>query len=146
MIIDFRKIARSGKTEEDFFFEYTPEEDLVSIPNAEIIDPVKITGTVTLTGKHSAYIDAEICFSVKADCTRCLTPTVKEFVAEITEEVDADSEDSYPVMNDTVNLTKMINDKIIMTVPVSFLCKDDCKGICFSCGQNLNDGDCQCEK
>lgn len=146
MVIDFRKIARSGKTEEDFFFEYLPEEELLLLPDAKIVTPVKITGTATLTGKHSAYIDAEICFSVEAECTRCLTPTVKEFIAEITEEVDAEDEDSYPVKNDTVDLTKMINDKIIMTVPFNFLCKEDCKGLCLNCGANLNDGKCQCEK
>ena len=146
MVIDFRKIARSGKTEEDFFFEYVPEDAQSLIPEAEVLAPVKVSGKITLTGKHSAYLDAEVCFLVKADCARCLESTVKEFIAEITEELDAEDEDSYPVKNDTVDLTKIINDKIIMTVPLSFLCKEDCKGLCPKCGTNLNSGKCQCEK
>jgi uncharacterized protein len=146
MIIDFRKIARSGKTEEDFFFEYSPEEELVLIPDAKILSPVKITGKVTLTGKHSAYIDAEVCFSIEAECSRCLSVTVQDFVAEIAEEVDAEDEESYPVKNDTVDLTKIINDKILMTIPVSLLCREDCRGLCPTCGANLNEENCQCEK
>lgn len=146
MIIDFRKIARSGKSEENFYFEYVPKEGLLSFPDAEIIAPVKVEGTVTLTGKHSAYFDGEICFTVKGNCTRCLSETVKTFVAEISEEFDAEDEYSYPVKNDTVDLSTVVEDKIIMTAPVTFLCKEDCKGICFVCGKNLNEGDCNHEK
>ncbi len=145
MIIDFRKIARLGKTEESFFFEFTPSSDIIDIPEAEFSAPVKVSGTAYLTDMHSAYIEGEITFKVKANCTRCLTPTEKEFFALISEQVSSD-EDSYPVKNDSIDLTKMLEDKIIMTIPVSFLCKEDCKGICFSCGKNLNDGECECEK
>ena len=145
MIIDFRKIARSGKTEESFFFEFTPNNQVIDIPDAEFSAPVKVSGTAYLTDMHSAYIEGEIMFSVKANCTRCLEPTEKQFVAEFAEQVSSD-EDSYPVKNDSVDLTKIIEDKIIMTIPVSFLCREDCKGICFSCGKNLNDGECECEK
>lgn len=145
MIIDFRKIARTGKSEENFFFEFTPDSNVIDIPDAEFSAPVKVNGTATLTDMHSAYIEGEIYFKIKANCTRCLTPTEQEFVAFFNEQVSAD-EDSYPVKNDSIDLTKMLEDKIIMTIPVSFLCKEDCKGICFNCGKNLNDGECECEK
>ncbi len=145
MIIDFRKIARSGKTEQSFYFEFTPDNSVIDIPDAEFSAPVKVNGTATLTDMHSAYIEGEITFKVKANCTRCLSPTEKEFITDFAEQVSSD-EDSYPVKCDTVDLTKIVEDKIIMTIPVSFLCKEDCKGICFSCGKNLNDGECECEK
>lgn len=145
MIIDFRKIARSGKTEEDFFFEYVPNESVIDIPDAEFSSPVKINGKAVLTDMHSAYISGEIYFKIKGACTRCLEPVEKEFFAEFAEEVDGQN-GSYPVKNDTVDLTRIIEDKIIMTIPVAFLCKEDCKGLCPKCGKNLNDGECECEK
>ncbi len=146
MIIDFRKISREGKTEKDFSFEYLPEYKEVGLPDTEIVPPIYVNGKVYLTGRHSAFIDAEIKFTLKGECTRCLAETERTFTAELKEEVDETDPDSYKVVNDTVNLSKMVDDKILMTVPVSFLCKEDCKGICAGCGVNLNDGECKCEK
>ena len=32
-----------------------------------------------------------------------------------------------------------------MELPISFICKDDCEGLCHKCGKNLNEGTCDCE-
>jgi uncharacterized protein len=31
-----------------------------------------------------------------------------------------------------------------LNLPVRFLCKEDCKGVCTKCGKNLNEGECEC--
>jgi uncharacterized metal-binding protein YceD (DUF177 family) len=31
-------------------------------------------------------------------------------------------------------------------MPMKPLCKEDCKGICASCGANLNDDSCECHE
>lgn len=143
MVIDLRKIIRSGKDEESFFFEYFPDIT-VDVPNGELIMPVKINGTAKVTGRHSAFIEGEIEFTVKGDCTRCLTSTEKTFSVEFAETAGENPED-YPIVNDTVDLKQIANDKILTTIPVSFLCKDDCKGLCPVCGANLNDGEHKCK-
>lgn len=45
----------------------------------------------------------------------------------------------------TLNLTDDIREDILFALPQHFLCKDDCKGFCLRCGQNLNLGSCDCE-
>lgn len=145
MIIDLKKLRNSGKTESGFYFEYEPERDLVDIPQAEIVFPVKVNGTVTLTDKHSAYIDGEVCFSVSGECTRCLSHTEQLFAIEFSEHVSEDDEEGYPVVNDKVDLSAVVDDIILMNQPVSFLCKEDCKGICAGCGVNLNQEECKCK-
>ena len=71
MIIDLRKIVRSGREEESFFYEYdSPVKP--DIPDGELVLPVKVSGTATITGNHSVYIECEITFTVKGCCTRCL--------------------------------------------------------------------------
>ena len=144
MIIDFRKIIRSGKDEENFFFEYDSAV-VPDVPDGELVLPVKVCGNARLTDAHSAFIDCTITFTVKGSCTRCLKPTQKTFVEVLQEQVDKDDEDSYPVVNDTVDLSRMVDDKILTSVPISFLCDENCKGICPVCGKNLNDGDCKCK-
>ena len=35
-------------------------------------------------------------------------------------------------------------DAIVLSMPHKILCREDCKGLCPSCGQDLNAGPCQC--
>lgn len=145
MILDLKKVKRSGKEYEDFYFEYQPANELIDIPNTKIMIPIKITGRVTLTGDHSCCIDGELDFSVQGECTRCLKDAVNRYVIEFSECADSEAEDCYPVKNDTVDLTKIVDDVVLINVPLNFLCSEDCKGICISCGTNLNDGECKCK-
>ncbi len=144
MLIDLKKIRASGKEEENFFFEYIPTESLVGLPDATL-SLIKINGKVFLTGRHSAYLEGEISYSITADCTRCLTTITKDFVVEFNEELEMNNLEGYEIKNDIIDLTKIVNDRIIMNDPVNFLCKEDCKGICASCGVNLNEEECKCK-
>ena len=146
MILDLKKLKRSGKDSEDFFFLYQPNGDTLDVPGAQFVGDVKVNGTISLTGEHSAVIDGEVVFTVQADCTRCLTKTEQNFLVEFSESVDQDDEEGYPVKNDTVDLSKIVDDLIMMNTPVSFLCKEDCKGLCPGCGVNLNEDQCKCKK
>ena len=145
MIIDLRKIKRSGKEESDFFFEYSPQTELIDLPNADIVLPIKVNGTVTLTGEHSAVVSGQVDFSIKGECTRCLEDTTKPFLLDFDENFDQDDPDGYPVKNDTIDLTRVVDDLITINSPVTFLCKEDCKGICLGCGVNLNQQECKCK-
>jgi uncharacterized protein len=145
MVIDLKKIKRSGKESQDFFFLYAPKTETLDIPGAEFKEEVKVNGTVTLTGEHSAFIEGEVVFTIVADCTRCLTRTEQDYLVEFSESVDQDDEEGYPVKNDTVDLTRIVDDLILMNNPISFLCKEDCLGICPDCGVNLNQDQCKCK-
>ena len=65
---------------------------------------------------------------------------------EILEGLEENNPDGYSVKNDTVDLSVIVDDIIAMNVPVSFLCEENCKGLCAGCGTNLNDGECKCKK
>ena len=87
MLLDLRKLKRSGKDRSDFFFEYSPEKQLIDIPSASIVAPVSVTGSITLTGDHSAYVEGEVSFGIKGECTRCLKETERIYSAECAEAV-----------------------------------------------------------
>lgn len=144
MIIDLKKIKRSGKDSSEFFFEYSPTAQLIDLPNAKIVLPIKVNGTATLTGEHSALIDAQVFLSIAGECTRCLKDVEKSFVLDFSELVEVDNPDGYSVVNDTVDLSKIVDDIVSINSPTTFLCSDDCKGICTGCGVNLNDQQCKC--
>lgn len=145
MILDLRKLKRSGLDKSEFFFLYEPQENLIELPQAKIVMPIKINGTVSLTGEHSAFVEGEVNFSIEGECTRCLENTIKEYLLSFAESVEEDNLDGYSVKNDTIDLTKIVDDLIMMNSPLTFLCSEDCKGICFNCGENLNKGQCKCK-
>lgn len=56
---------------------------------------------------------------------------------------DADSE---PFDGKTIQLDPIIREQLVLALPVAVLCKDDCKGLCTVCGQDLNEKECGCER
>ena len=43
-----------------------------------------------------------------------------------------------------VDLTDDVREELLLAIPSCFYCSPDCKGVCPSCGVNLNHGSCTC--
>lgn len=72
-------------------------------------------------------------------CSRCL----REFEAP----VDKKEEFIYKLEGErSIDLNGNIRDSLILGYPIRILCNEDCKGLCFSCGKNLNEGPCNCKR
>lgn len=70
-------------------------------------------------------------------CSRCL----KSFSCPIV----ADFEDEIPVDHTTdVDLTELARELFFTALPLKPLCDEDCKGLCHSCGGDLNKKQCGC--
>ena len=141
MILDLNAIKRSGKTQADFFFEYDTDIT-VDIPQVKMLAPVKVQGRAYLATDGTADVKGEAVFTLKGECTRCLEETEKAFTAEFCESCGIP--DGYPIVNGKIDIKKIVDDAIIINIPVVFLCREDCKGLCHACGANLNDGGCKC--
>ncbi len=48
--------------------------------------------------------------------------------------------------NDYIELEEVLKEQIYLQLPVQPLCKEDCKGICATCGQDQNIEPCQCHR
>ncbi|MGO4213707.1 DUF177 domain-containing protein [Terriglobus sp. YAF25] len=42
-------------------------------------------------------------------------------------------------------LGDVVREQVLLSLPGRTLCREDCKGLCPRCGQNLNQGSCDCE-
>jgi uncharacterized protein len=45
-----------------------------------------------------------------------------------------------------LDVTAEVRDALVLSIPYQNLCSPDCKGLCVTCGTNLNQGDCVCVK
>lgn len=43
-----------------------------------------------------------------------------------------------------VELAEDLRQRLILALPMKVLCREDCKGLCPTCGANLNEGGCSC--
>ena len=44
-----------------------------------------------------------------------------------------------------VDLEPMLIEEVVLALPEYPLCRQDCQGLCVTCGINLNHGECECE-
>ncbi|HEX4925539.1 MAG TPA: DUF177 domain-containing protein [Bdellovibrionales bacterium] len=59
-----------------------------------------------------------------------------------------DSDVSVSVAGDglTYDVGQFLHEIIALAEPYQPICKEGCKGLCGTCGKNLNEGDCRCAK
>ena len=123
---------------------------LGSFPIAEK-NPVEFT--FTNIGNHKARIEGRVKLTFVAVCDRCLkeTPAILELwfdrtvvSPEITTE-DEDTDDMSFMEGYQLNVETFVYNEILVNWPVKILCKEDFKGVCPKCGQNLNIRECGCD-
>ena len=43
-----------------------------------------------------------------------------------------------------IDLGEIVREMLVLEIPLKYLCKESCKGLCPRCGRNLNPGPCPC--
>jgi uncharacterized protein len=69
--------------------------------------------------------------------------TLKVDVQELFEATPREGE-SYPLGHDRVDLEPLARESLILDLPLVPLCREDCRGLCPTCGKDLNEGHCGC--
>ena len=90
--------------------------------------------------KPDVYVTGTLEADIQAMCDRC-TEWAPLHLSE--PEVFHCYED---VNDEPVDITEDIREDVVLMFPDSFHCSESCKGICPICGQNLNEGECGCDR
>lgn len=112
--------------------------------------PVKLSGKI-LRNAEIVSVDAVIDFTLDVICDRCAESTKLDFRLPmkhilVTEVNDEDNDDYIIIEDMKLDIAELTLEDIYLALPSKFLCSDDCKGVCPSCGVNLNTGSCSCKK
>ena len=116
--------------------------------------PFKTPVNVTAKAHNRASLVTlylECGFDYVRNCDRCgeeFTKHMKmEFSHKLAQTLVDDGNDDYIETPDfKLELDEIVVTDILLSLPQKNLCKDDCKGLCQICGQNLNKGECSCDK
>ncbi|NBD14381.1 MULTISPECIES: DUF177 domain-containing protein [Corallococcus] len=58
---------------------------------------------------------------------------------------EMDDADEQVFDGKTIDLDPIVREQVLLALPMSAVCREDCQGLCSQCGQNLNDKKCGCE-
>lgn len=112
--------------------------------------PVRVSGSVRnvagaleLEGRADTVLDTQ--------CSRCLKPLELKLEVPVetllAEELEDEQSDEIVLLEDgQVDLDEIFTTACVLALDGKPLCKEDCKGLCPTCGKDLNEGPCNCGK
>jgi len=128
--------------------------------------PLKASGHAEVVeehhGKHEVIKDIRLRGNLSAElelqCARCLEPVPQKIRRDFEllyrplgadagrdelSVTDAEAEIGY-YQGEGLLLEDVLREQVLLALPLKITCREDCKGLCGTCGQNLNEGECRC--
>jgi len=149
----------------DFREEFSP--GVIDLgPDLRQRSPLQSAGRADLVVEHHGKrkviedirLKGKLDTTVEVACARCLDPVVHEVERSFDllyrplgidsghEELsvtDAEAEIGY-YGGEGLLLEDALREQVLLALPLKTICRDDCKGLCPHCGENLNEGQCSC--
>lgn len=147
MILDLKRIFAGESEKLPFVFEMDLSDTEWS-GQYPFISPISVEGSVSAVAGE-ALLEAKVSFEFSMPCDRCMEEIrerrIRHFSHVLVPRLENEDNDRYiSVEGDSVDLDELLRMDILLEIPSKFLCREDCKGLCPSCGKNLNDGPCGC--
>ena len=143
---------------EPFEFEFDLDFSLATLDREPLVEisPVRLTGTINRIEGGFA-LDGQVAFDARLECSRCLA--AYPFALDETfslllyprrpagaEEREIEKRDLDVSYYDTENLpvSPIAEERIQLALPMKPLCREECAGLCPTCGEDRNAGSCDC--
>ena len=126
----------------DFDFEYPSIALSDDLPLTDLRGMVHISRT-----PQGLLVQGDFAAQTPSECVRCLNEFTFSLNWEFTElyafSKRSVSESGLLLPEDAhIDLQPLIREYALLEIPISPLCKKDCKGLCLECGEDLNQTDC----
>lgn len=128
----------------------TIELDYPSIQLEDDVTLEPLTGSFqAIRNSKGIYITGELNTNIESECTRCLEQVMLPIQIELDDlfyyPPDTTPEGEFSVGEDSfIDLAPLVRQLSLLEVPMQLFCQIECKGLCPSCGHNLNEGPCEC--
>lgn len=156
MLIDITELLSVKGMSRTFQVRY--EKDIFETGNEKypVADAKEFSLTVANVSNRCITIQGEGQVQLVMPCGRCLEDVTEVVDFSIDRRVDLNVEDRNKADEDIEELSyidgyhldvdQLIHTEILINLPFRVLCSEDCKGLCFKCGANLNKGECGCDR
>ena len=155
MATDITNLAGSDGS---FDTELEPGTLELADENIGFSGPVRVKGEIRREVTATA-VSGTIEADASINCTRCSAPVEQKlsipFDVRYTGDDDADGQaessevdpaelDAAVIPEGGLTLEELVREQILLSLPMQFFCRPDCKGVCTICGGNRNLIDCKC--
>lgn len=154
MQIDIERLDAEGEP-----FTHTYSANTLSLD-----EEASLASSATVVGRASrknsvVKVNGNVRAEVEVFCDRCAAqiivplevkfdvaflPAENEKSALENVELRKDDPDFAVYEGETLDLDDVAREQILLALPMRRLCREECKGLCPACGQNLNTGACSC--
>ena len=148
MILNLRNFLKEDTIYKQFILRET-KETLEIDDSIQLVDDIVCVVDVYKTDQN-IYSDIGLTYTYLEDCARCLEQfnhsVTTNFSVTISDDDEIETELIARLVDDKVDLNEIIIQSIFLSKPLKVLCKQDCEGICPTCGSNKNYETCNCSK
>lgn len=149
LVFDLHDLASSAATIDDVLPSGDPVWEPSDRPPA---GGVRVTGRLSAAGPGRFYFSGQIAGTASGECRRCLKdvemPVAErvQLVFAATGEDAADDPDVFEFDPRTreLDLRPAVREEWLLVAPMYAQCREDCAGLCATCGGDLNAGPCGC--
>ena len=138
-------VGRPG-TEKPFQFSLT----LPDLAACTMQGPLSASGyVVNVAG--ALELGGQVLVTMTCTCDRCMTPFWVEETLPVTAYLaetltDEENPDIFLLEGGAVDLDEIFTTAFLLDRESKVVCSEDCKGLCVTCGANLNEGPCACSR
>lgn len=121
----------------------------------QVVDVTPVSLRIINVGDRTLFVEGKTSLSLMIPCGRCLDPVKTDFKLHIETSLDMKKSDEdrledldeRPYVNGyNLDVDRLVQNELLLNLPMKVLCDEDCKGICNRCGVNLNYESCECGK
>jgi uncharacterized protein len=150
-------LAKVREAHERFERVYAPEQLGVPDDTFRVAAPVALAFDI-YKDKDQFRLAGSVQTTLELPCSRCLEPFTwpvdssfdlryqphARNTGEGEREIEEDDLTTAFYENETIDLGQLMREQFYLALPMKPLCRDECKGLCPTCGTNWNKGACDC--
>ena len=160
MLIDLKAIPREEARHYEFNLDrnwWRPDDQ-----NDQILGldrPLNVKVKVYRAGKRYV-IEGSLSGILTVACDRCLNSFKRDLkfdfsvllaapppdLEKVEIELLEDDMNIDFIRDEEIDMDAIIKEQLYLSLPIKSLCREDCAGLCPDCGNNLNNGDCRCNR
>ena len=114
--------------------------------------PVHVLGRLSAAGTDRYYFSGHLAAEATGECRKCLTDvsvSVADDIQLLFVEADTEGSDDPDVYvvdprSHELDMRPALREQWLLAVPAFVQCREDCKGLCPTCGTDLNVSACDC--
>jgi len=112
-------------------------------------EPIDMDIVISNVGER-LLVEGSIKGGVMLGCCRCLASFKEDFDLDVRESFclpgQCVDDEAFQIVDKKIDLGSLVIQALFLWLPMKLLCRVDCKGLCSTCGKNLNEGKCGCKE